>query len=161
MLLHVIDYVDEERHRNVEQVSEVLKEIGAEDIPQLLVYNKIDLVEGFKPKIERNSDGRPVAVWLSAQENSGIEFLLEAIVDLLSDDVIHTRIKLKPSSGRLRAKLYKNNAVLNESFLQDGSSELEIRIPFVDLNRILASEDLQMRDLDCVDNPSNWQKLAV
>ena len=71
LLLHVVDFVDDERLRNIEQVEEVLKEIGAENIPQLVVYNKIDLVEGFQPKLERNAQGRPTAVWVSAQENLG------------------------------------------------------------------------------------------
>lgn len=161
LLLHVVDYVDDERHRNVEQVAEVLKEIGADELPQLLVYNKIDLLEGFQPKIERDKNNHPVAVWVSAQEGLGIDLLLEAITDALAEDIVHTRVLLKPTLGRFRAKLFKNNAVLNESFLQDGSSELEIRIPTADLNRLLAAEDLDTSDLEFIDEPSNWQSLAV
>lgn len=161
LLLHVIDYVDDERHRNVEQVGEVLREIGASELPQLLVYNKIDLIEGFQPKIERNESGQAVAVWLSAQEGKGIDLLFEAIVDVLSCDIVHTGVVLKPEHGRLRAKLFKNNSVVNENYLDDGGSELEIRIPVVDLNRILSAENLDVSDLEFTDNSSNWQRLAV
>lgn len=161
LLLHVVDYVDDERLRNIEQVGEVLKEISADEIPQLLVYNKIDLIEGYQPKIERDEDNRPVAVWLSAQENLGIDLLFEAIVDALAEDVVNRRVLLKPNLGRFRAKLFKNNSVLSESFLADGTSELEIRIPLADLNRILAAENMHFSELEFIDEPSNCQQLAV
>ncbi len=161
LLLHVVDFVDDERHRNVEQVSEVLKEIKADEIPQLIVYNKIDLLDGFKPKIERDENDHPVAVWVSAQENLGMELLFEAIVDALANDIVHTRVILKPQLGRLRARLFKSNAVLDETFLNDGSCELEIRIPLADLNRILAAESMNTSQLEFVDDASNCQQLAV
>lgn len=161
LLLHVVDYVDDERHRNMEQVAEVLQEIKAHEIPQLLVYNKIDLVEGYQPKIERDANNRPVAVWVSAQQGKGIELLFEAIVDLLAEDVIQKHIRIAPSLGRLRAKLFKQNAVLSEQYLSDGGSELEIRIPSTDLNRILSSEDLSVSDIVFLDAPPNDRQLAV
>lgn len=147
LLLHVVDYVDDERLRNMEQVSEVLEEIGAGDLPQLIIYNKIDLVEGFKPKLERNAQGKPAAVWLSAQEGRGVDLLLEAISDLLAEDVIHGKLSLKPQLARFRAKLFENNSVLNEDYLDDGSSALEVQIPLADLNRILASENMKASEL--------------
>ena len=161
LLLHVVDFIDDERHRNVEQVSEVLDEIGASELPQLLVYNKIDLVEGFEPKIERDENDRPVAVWVSAQENLGIELLYEALVDLLAENVIHTRVLLKPSLGRFRAKLFSMNAVTNETFLSDGTSELEIRVPLADMNRLLAAENMNLSDLEFIDQASDYPPLAV
>ena len=52
---------------NIEQVNEVLKEIEADTIECLLVYNKIDVFEGKSASIERDSQGQPIRVWLSAQ----------------------------------------------------------------------------------------------
>lgn len=161
LLLHLVDYVDDERLRNIEQVNQVLEEISAADIPQLLIYNKIDLIEGFHPKIERDENGRPKAVWLSAQEGMGIDLLFEAMTELLSVDMVHTRILLEPSLGRLRARLYKNNGVLSEHFHSDGSSELEIRMLTADLSRALSAEDIKLEKLQFLDEKSDWQKLAV
>jgi len=161
LLLHVVDYVDDERHRNIEQVSEVLGEIGAAELPQLLIYNKIDLIEGFQPKVECDENGRPVAVWVSAQENMGIDLLHEVLVELLSQDMVHTSVLLKPSLGRLRAKLFEMNSVLNEVFLSDGTSELEIRLPLSDLNRLLSAENMHVSDLEFIDRPSTFQPVAV
>lgn len=160
LLMHLVDFVDDERHRNIEQVDEVLGEIGAADLPQLLVYNKIDLIEGFEPKIERNENNRPVAVWVSAQENMGMDLLQDALVELLSEDVVHTRILLKPALGRLRAKLFAMNAVLEENHLDSGASELEVRLPQADLNRILSAENICLSDLGCEDS-SSYPPLAI
>jgi len=161
LLLHVVDVVDDERHRNIEQVDEVLGEIGASELPQLLVYNKIDLIEGFEPKIERDESNRPVSVWVSAQEGLGIDLLQKALVDLLAENVIHTRVLLKPSLGRFRAKLFSMNAVINEAFLADGTSELEIRLPLSDMNRLLSAENMNLSDLEFIDDTSDYQSLAV
>src|SRR5690606_2613256 len=67
LLLDVIDSAAEERMRTTEQVELVLEEIGAADLPQLRVYNKIDLLADAEPQIDRDETGKPVAVWLSAQ----------------------------------------------------------------------------------------------
>lgn len=151
LLLHVVDYADDERLRNIEQVNSVLNEIGAEDLPRLLVYNKIDLVPGFEPKIERNESGRPVAVWLSAQQNLGLDYLFEGITGLLTEDLVHAYLKLAPSQGRLRAKLFQQNAVVDERFLDSGQNVLEIRLPLIDFNKIISSEDLSTEGLDITD----------
>ena len=161
LLLHVIDFVDDERDRNIEQVNVVLKEIGAAEIPVLLIYNKIDLVEGFQPKIGRDASGRPVSVWLSAQNDIGIDLLLSALVELLAHNVVHAQVTLLPEHGRIRAKLYEGNVVLAEIHLPDGGCALEIRIPAIDLKKLLAAEgvDEQTLMLDAVE--SNWHRLAV
>ena len=65
LLLHVVDAATEEREDNIEQVEEVLDEIGAGEVPRLEVFNKLDLLEQA-PRIDRDADGRPCRVWLSA-----------------------------------------------------------------------------------------------
>ena len=57
--------------RNIDQVEIVLEEIGAADLPQLKIYNKIDLLQDFEPRIDRDDQDKPVAVWLSAQSVPG------------------------------------------------------------------------------------------
>ena len=78
--LHVIDVADPRRKENIDQVHAVLQEIEADEIPQLFVYNKIDLLDNVAPKIERDEQGKPVGVWLSAQNKIGLSLLLQAIL---------------------------------------------------------------------------------
>src|SRR5690606_8529423 len=149
LLLHVVDAVAEERLRNIEQVDLVLEEIGAADLPQLRVYNKIDLID-MEPRIDRGDDGAPVAVWLSAQTGAGCDLLFQAIAELLGEEMVLGRLLLAADQGRLRAMLYQQQAVADESYRDDGSSELELRIPKSDLLRILSAESLPLDKLTWV-----------
>ena len=149
LLLHVVDAFAEERLRNIEQVDLVLEEIGAADLPQLRVYNKIDLM-AMEPRIDRGDDGAPVAIWLSAQTGAGCDLLLQAIAELLGEEMILGRLLLKADQGRLRAMLYQQQAVADENYRDDGSSELNLRIPKSDLLRILSAESLALDKLTWV-----------
>jgi GTP-binding protein HflX len=142
LLLHVIDCYDDERHDNIHEVEKVLKEIGAEDIPQLQVYNKLDLLEGQAPRIDRDDEGQPVRVWLSAVSGAGTELLLQAVNELLADDVYHETISLSPRDGGLRAQLYEQGAVLNESYDDQGHMQLEVRLQKKDLLQLLSRLDI-------------------
>lgn len=110
LLLHVIDCADDERTRNIEQVNIVLEEIEANELPQLLVFNKVDLLEDHPPRIDRDENNRPTAVWLSAQESSGIDMLLQAVSELLTDNIFQGTVQLSPKMGSLRSHLYRHNA---------------------------------------------------
>lgn len=79
LLLHVIDVADERKNENIQAVNQVLEEIGAADIPTLLVYNKVDKLDGIQPFVERDNEGKVTAVYLSAQSGEGIDLLFEAI----------------------------------------------------------------------------------
>ncbi len=78
LLLHVVDCSHPARDQQVEQVNLVLKEIGADDLPQILVWNKIDLKE-MPSKIERDEYGRIRAVHLSAITGEGLDLLRSAL----------------------------------------------------------------------------------
>lgn len=147
LLLHVIDSAAEERMRNTEQVELVLEEIGAADLPQLRVYNKIDLLPGAEPQIDRDETGKPVAVWLSAQADLGCDLLTDAISELLGKEVLNGCLVLTPTQGRLRAMLYTQQAVVAERYRDDGASLLQIRVPKSDLLRILSAASLVFEDL--------------
>ncbi|WP_086930335.1 ribosome rescue GTPase HflX [Agarilytica rhodophyticola] len=161
LLLHVIDVADEERARNIYQVNEVLEEIGANEIPQLLVYNKIDLMEDYSPRIDYDEQGKPCAVWLSAQNNLGVDLLFEAITALVAEKIFQASIRLEMSEGSLRARLYRHNAVLDERYQEDGSCEMDICLPEVDLIKLLAAENHSLDSLVCVDNHRNHDEPAV
>lgn len=81
LLLHVVDAADPEHDRRIEQVNEVLSEIGAEHVPQLLVFNKIDRVPAIQPRIDRDEAGMPARVWLSAATGDGVPLLRQALVE--------------------------------------------------------------------------------
>lgn len=146
LLLHVVDAAAEDRLRNIEQVDLVLAEIGAAELPQLRVYNKIDLLEQ-EPRIDRGDKGEPIAVWLSASTGAGCDLLLQAISELLGEEMILGRLLLNPTQGRLRAMLYQQQAIADESHRDDGFSELNLRIPKNDFMRILSAESLTLDSL--------------
>ena len=101
LLLHIVDGAADERAINIQRVDEVLKEIDAHNLPVLMVYNKIDLLDNAEPRIERNDEGVPVAVWLSALSGEGLDLLLQAIVECLPSQVVHKHLRLQPDQGAL------------------------------------------------------------
>ncbi len=128
LLLHVIDAGDEEREAKIEQVNEVLHEIGAEKVPQIAVYNKIDCVDGIAPHIERDGDGRVTRVYLSAMSGEGLELVQQVLHEWLSVNRRHYCLQLPPSASRLRARLYELGAVVSERVGEDGVYQLDISI---------------------------------
>jgi len=139
LLLHVIDASSEERDEAIFQVQEVLAEIGADKIPQLRVYNKIDLLEQV-PRIDRDAQGKPERVWLSAATGAGTDLLLEAVAELVGNDMVEQQLELSPGQGRLRAALYRLGAVEEETHGDDGSAHLSVRLPRADWDRLMAAE---------------------
>ena len=143
LLLHVIDAHEPERMAQIEQVMAVLGEIGANELPMLEVYNKLDLLEGVEPQIQRNADGKPQRVWLSARDGRGLPLLKQAIAELLSDDLFVGTLQLPQRLARLRAQFFALGAVQSEEHAEDGSSLLAVRLPRVELNRLVSREGLQ------------------
>jgi len=138
LLLHVVDAADENREKNIEQVNFVLNEIQAEAVPRLMVYNKIDQLAGFEPRIDRDETGRPWRVWLSAQTGAGIDLLMQALTEKLADNLVSQELKILSNNGRLRAEFYRQGAVLKESITEQGDYLIQVRLPKQDLDRILA-----------------------
>ena len=145
--LHVIDVADARRRENIEQVQDVLREIDADEVPQLLVYNKIDLVEEVSPRIDRNDEGRPIRVWLSAQTGVGCELLLEAIGECLAEQMFHENMRIPPQLGRLQGALYRLNAVQAENFDELGNWLLDVRLPMSDWQRLKKEFGEQIQEL--------------
>ncbi|MGG2395622.1 ribosome rescue GTPase HflX [Pseudomonas sp. SH1-B] len=143
LLLHVIDAHEPERMAQIEQVQAVLKEIGANELPMLEVYNKLDLLEGVEPQIQRDADGKPLRVWLSAREGRGLELLRQAVAELLGNDLFVGTLQLPQRLGRLRAQFFQLGAVQNEGHDEQGQSLLSVRLPRVELNRLVSREGLE------------------
>ncbi len=147
LLLHVIDCFDEDRLDNIKQVELVLAEIGANDIPTLLVYNKLDLLEEREPRVDRDEDGVPQRVWVSAQTGEGLDLLQDVIAELLGNEVVHKTIELKPQFGKLRALLYSASAIVNEHVDETGRTHIEIRMQKTDFEKVLRQTGLAEQDL--------------
>jgi GTP-binding protein HflX len=134
--LHIVDAADVRRADNMEQVAEVLKEIEADDVTQLIVFNKIDLLEDISPHIERDDEGLPKAVWCSAKDEQGLELVEQAISEILGLSMVEMDLVLPATEGKLRASLYQRNAVLAESINDDGEWAVHIRISLIDEQKI-------------------------
>ncbi|RCU51510.1 GTPase HflX [Corallincola luteus] len=137
LLLHVVDVADERLQDNTYQVNLVLDEIDAGEVPVLMVYNKIDLVEDMSPRIERDDDGLPVSVWLSAQQDLGIELLFEALSERLSGTVVEHCLNLPPQLGRVRGVLYGLNCVQQDEYTEQGGWLMTVRMPSADWQRLI------------------------
>lgn len=142
LLLHVIDAHEPERDQQIEQVLAVLAEIGANELPILEVYNKVDLLEGIEPQIQRNADGVPQRVWVSAQLGLGLDLLKQAVAELLGNDLFVGTIRLPQRLGRMRAQLFELGAVQSESHDEEGGSLLDVRLQRVELHRLISREGL-------------------
>jgi GTPase len=140
LLLHVVDIANEDHDYYIEQVHEVLTEIGADEIPTLQVLNKIDLLDGFEPRIDRNDQGQPERVWISARDSLGIDLLLQAISERLGHDIVNRQLTLTPDQGKLRARLYERGAVTTEQLDDQGHVVLSVRLPRQDFDRLLQEE---------------------
>ena len=119
LLLHVSDAADEERERLHGVVDKVLEEIEAGDVPQLHVMNKIDLA-GAEPRIDRDSAGKPVRVWLSAATGIGLDLLRKALGELLGGERVQSSLSLPLTAGRLHARLKAAGAISGETVDEHG-----------------------------------------
>lgn len=146
LLMHVIDASDPHRDERIAQVDAVLAEVGAGDIPQLLVFNKIDRIEGAQPRHERpageaNDPEAPDAsrerVWVSARDGIGLDLLREALGERFGVARASGSLLLPAGAGRLRAQLYDSGAVRAET-QEDAGWRLQIDMPLSEARRIAA-----------------------
>ena len=128
LLLHVIDCADPRKLENIAEVNDVLTEIKANEVPLLLIYNKIDQLEDIQPHIEYDDQNKPVAVYLSAQSGDGINLLVDAIRERLKNEILHFRLTLSSQEGKIRHHLYRLNCIRKEEISEQGDFLLEIQI---------------------------------
>jgi GTP-binding protein HflX len=147
LILHLIDASDPNRWQRVRQVNSVLKQLDADQVPQIRVYNKIDKLDR-QPRMTNNSLGEGRAVWLSAVTGDGLPMLKEAIASRLRKKTEHCTMHLEAAQGRQRAKLFELGAVRSEEVLEDGGWTLELQMAEKDLRRFLKRENLNIEDLN-------------
>jgi GTP-binding protein HflX len=144
LILHVIDASDPQRLQRIRQVNEVLEQIGAREVPQIRVYNKIDIL-GRRPRLEFDDDGNsgnPRGVWLSARTGEGLDLLLEALRVKFRTRRVTGRLRLAPAEGRQRSVLYGAGAVVQEQPAEDGGWWLELDMDATDFARFCAHENI-------------------
>jgi GTP-binding protein HflX len=132
LLLHVVDCADPERDRRIEEVERVLAEIGAQGVPQILVFNKLDRLangEGMpEPRMEMLDGGRLPRVWASATHAIGLDLLRDTIARALQGTRVHHWLHLPVDAGRLRARLFAQGLIANERHADSGW-DVEIDAP--------------------------------
>jgi len=144
VLLHVVDAMADDREEKIAQVNGVLASIDAGAVPQILVFNKTDLLDPpGAARIERDACGTVVRVWVSAHTGEGLVALAGAIAERTGDARVQRRLRLPASAGRLRARLFELGSVTGESVDSDGSSLLDVLIPPVELERLARHEGLE------------------
>jgi GTPase len=146
LLLQVVDASNPRRTEQTSAVDEVLEEIGASGIPQILVYNKIDRLDGT-PRIDRDADGRAIAVWISAERRIGLDLLASAVAERLARFARRARLRVPASAGALRSRLYAAQAVRGESSAADGSIELAVELPDFELLELARTAGVQILEV--------------
>ena len=128
LLLHVIDAAAEDRDDTIFQVNQVLDDIDAGKIQQLRVFNKIDLLDSVSPHIDYDADGKPVSVWLSAQNGQGCDLLQQALTECFSASKVIKKCFLSAKQTGLKAKWFGLVRFIDERFNDHGDCELTIEI---------------------------------
>ncbi|TCV79274.1 GTPase HflX [Sulfurirhabdus autotrophica] len=124
LLLHVIDASDPGFERQIEVTNEVLNEIGAQDLPRIRIFNKIDYVGDAAAQAECEaalSAKYPSCIVMSARRPDDVAKLHKAIVDFFQQDLIEDELFLPWSAQQLRSEIYANCKVLEERADEEGA----------------------------------------
>ena len=135
LIMHVVDSSDPDRQDKIDAVNSVLLEIGAEAVPQLLIYNKID-IDGYAPRIDLDQQGQPCRIWISAQNKTGFEEIMQVLQARFCDQTAIYRIILNASEGNIRAYLFDVGAIESEDFGNNGDIDLKLRLSSALLERL-------------------------
>lgn len=136
LLLHVMDVNDEHRSEHQHEVETILTTIEADAVPRLCVENKVDLHPLLTPRLDRDEQGRPVRVAISAVTGVGLDLLCTAIAEALGSNMVERELCLLHNQGKLRAELYARKGVVTETVDDEGRSCLRLRLPRVELDKL-------------------------
>ena len=141
LILHVVDCSDDARQEKIEAVNRVLHEVGAEAVPQLLIYNKID-VPGLNPRVDLDEHNQPWRIWLSAKERAGFDKLIEILRQRFCEQTASYRLLLRASEGQIRAYLFEAGAIESEKFENNGDIRLKLSLTPALLKRLQRKFDI-------------------
>ncbi|MFT6835431.1 MAG: GTP-binding protein HflX [Francisellaceae bacterium] len=144
LLIHVIDYSDENYPEYSKQVYSVLKQIHSDQKPIIEVYNKIDLMENTQAHVLLNEPEGTDSIWLSAVQNTGIDILFESIAHHFHKNWCYGKLIIPTTKSKIRSELYDLGVIKSESTSEDGEYILELNIARSDLLRIIQDNNLEM-----------------
>jgi GTP-binding protein HflX len=146
LLLHVVDASDPLRQERLEQVRGVLRGIGAGDLPELVVFNKIDLL-GEAPRILDDANGVPLQAWISASGSEGLIELRAAIARAVRPHQVKRTLHVQLSAGAVRSLLYQRNAVREERQQDDGSWQMDVELDAAEFARLAGTPGVELLDV--------------
>lgn len=127
LLIHLIDAADPYREEKIADVLDVIAEVGAQDVPQLMVFNKIDKLEpAVEPKVDVDEHGTPIRVWLSAKTGQGVDLLMDSVASFFKGAFYTVALTLDVKAGKRRAELYELGTILEEGYDEQGNSRFKM-----------------------------------
>ncbi|URQ74083.1 GTPase HflX [SAR86 cluster bacterium] len=139
LLLHVVDVNDRAFENKIFEVNKTLVDIGAENIPQIFVKNKVDLVE----KIDFEINNVVNSVNVSAKEGIGIELLKDLVSSHANRGLFKGKLFIDFKNPNIRAKCFKTAKIIKEISTNTGW-EIELIIGNYDLKKLLNSDDIKI-----------------
>ena len=112
LLVHIIDISNPNYKNQIDVTNETLSQIGADNIPMIYVYNKIDLID--LDKLDNNK------ILISAKRNIGIDRLIESICEKVFEDYIRFKLKIPYSEGKTISNIMENATILDSEYIEDG-----------------------------------------
>jgi GTP-binding protein HflX len=147
LLLHVVDCADPTHAERIEDVLTVLRSLGADHLPRVLVYNKADIL-ALPPRVDRAETGQATRVWLSSRTGAGTDLLLEVIAEYLHTAVVRCTVDIGVQDARLRALLYARGAIAGERARDDGGWQVDLELERRAFDELLRREHLTLRQPD-------------
>lgn len=142
VLLHVVDAASKDLDERIASVESVLTEIGAGDVPCILVYNKVDLTDDV-PGNRTRVNGETDEVWLSSLTGAGVETLVDSLVDRFRSRRVYGRIRIPASAGKLRSSVYRRMDVLSESYSATGDCVLDLGLSAGDSDWLASNREFK------------------
>jgi GTPase len=140
LLLHVVDAASHQRATCIAEVNDVLQQIGAQEVHQIEVFNKIDLLPDRPPAIDRDEAGQIIRIWLSAKTGEGVDLLLQALAEYFRRNHVQQKLILPAQEGRLHALLHARGSVLVEQGTDEGGWQMEVDMSEREFQRLLKEE---------------------
>lgn len=144
VLLHVVDASDNNNGDKIEQVEDIIEQIGAQEIPSIIVMNKIDEMSDFHPRVDKDYAGNIYRVWLSAHTGEGIDLLYQALSERLSGMMTCAGIQLDVQSAYIRSEIHKVGFIQKEKMNEFGQWLLEINVTRHYLKRLLGKQGVSL-----------------
>jgi len=147
LLIHLVDSSDEMKEQKIDEVFEVLEEIGADEVPQILVMNKIDRLIGRAPGVEIEQPHSVDKSWVSAQSGAGMDELMQLISEQFKGRFVQVKASFSAGEGRLRSELFKLGKVMNEAYTDEGDVELTMELSAGEYEQLLNNKQVVVQEL--------------